>query len=298
MPFSYWASRSTTNTHTYAHTHTLAFTLRLHPCTASGDERWDRNLNFTRREHSYRQRRPIYVSELIISTSPSKILMYELMEEGRKANVLMSSVPDTYGRFYCCRLLYLPVRRPVILAVFLLLLLSLPLSLAQWSLGWDYKRWKENKMPFDPAALCYSSVKEHYGDNPTKREEKKYQSQKCSALMHSLLMHRQIRTGWRNRNAAEWTQRPCKVPLTFLFYLFGFPVASSTELFHFSQHHFSVCSDQITELHTTETHCFIFDIFTEGMAILSLGYAEKGRNVTQGPLKMMKKCTSPYFSVW
>lgn len=47
--------------------------------------------------------------------------------------------------------------------------LSLPLSPAQWSLGWELERWKEKKMPFDPSALCYSSVKEHYHDNPSKK---------------------------------------------------------------------------------------------------------------------------------
>lgn len=26
-------------------------------------------------------------------------------------------------------------------------------------------------MPFDPAALCYGSVREHYSENPTKKEE-------------------------------------------------------------------------------------------------------------------------------
>lgn len=26
-------------------------------------------------------------------------------------------------------------------------------------------------MPFDPAALCYGSVREHYSDSPTKKEK-------------------------------------------------------------------------------------------------------------------------------
>ena len=52
-------------------------------------------------------------------------------------------------------------------------------------------------MPFDPAALCYSAVRERYHDNPTEESAKGYQSQICRPLMHRLLMHRhRVWTGW------------------------------------------------------------------------------------------------------
>ena len=74
------ASRSATNTHT--RTHTFAH-YHLHPVsiTVQCCEMKDEPVNFTREEHSYRQRRPIDASELIIRCSPSKILLCELMEE-------------------------------------------------------------------------------------------------------------------------------------------------------------------------------------------------------------------------
>lgn len=92
------------------------------------------------------------------------------------------------GQIQDCRQFhYLPVSHPIIWSVFsAYFCLSLPVSLVQWSLGWEYERWKENKMPFDPAALCYSSVKEHYPDNPTKKSAKGYQSQISRHLMRRL----------------------------------------------------------------------------------------------------------------
>lgn len=175
------------------------------------------------------------------------------------------------GQIQDCRLFhYLPVSHPVIRSVFLLLSPSVCLSLNE-VLAESMKRWKENKMPFDPAALCYSSVREHYHDNPTKKSAKGYQSQICRPLMHRLLMHRhRVWTGWLNKNAAASTRRPCQVPFSFhslswSFSFFTFPTAGSTKPSLLSQQYFQFWSNNCelhAMLHCWELYCFMFDIFT------------------------------------
>lgn len=60
-------------------------------------------------------------------------------------------------------------------------------------------------MPFDPAALCYGSVREHYSDSPTKKEKITQGVSKTSLpTFNAKTINAQAQSVGRvNRNAAQ-----------------------------------------------------------------------------------------------
>lgn len=245
----------------------------------------DETVNFTREEHSYHQRRPIDASELIICNSLSKILLWangRTPAWGEKLMCWWAMPQICTGQIQDCRLFhYLPVSHPVIWSVFLSISVSLcpsppslPLLLARWSLGREYERWKENKMPFDPAALCYSSVKEHYPDNLTKRKKKKI-SHRVSKPNIQTFIAETINAQAQSMDKLtkqefgriETTSLPSTFSFCFLSF-FTFPTTSSTKSSEFSRQHFQLrllwsnnC-ELHAMLHCWQLYCFMFDILT------------------------------------
>lgn len=163
------------------------------------------------------------------------------------------------GQIQGCRLFhYLPVSQPVI-----------------WSevLGWECARWKENKMPFDPAAPCYSSVKRHYPDNPDQNNishgVSKPNIQTFNA-QSTILMHRQKSLD----KLTEQTRHPCQVHFSFCFLpcSFFFRHVSYSQQYKDFQIQptafvlrrvlWSSNYDLHAMLHCWQLYCFMFDILT------------------------------------
>lgn len=115
-----------------------------------------------------------------------------------------------------------PRRHLVCFSVYFCLLfaVSLAFSLAHWSRGRVCARWKVNKMPLDPAALGYSSVKQHYPDNPTK---KKHQPWGFKAKYPDIYCTEYGKADWTGKAAGQ-TQHPCQGHVLFciLSWLFFF----------------------------------------------------------------------------
>ncbi|TNN33379.1 hypothetical protein EYF80_056457 [Liparis tanakae] len=60
-------------------------------------------------------------------------------------------------------------------------------------------------MPFDPAALCYGSVREHYRDDPTEQQPRDIKATEEGF---------NARTASRRGGRSGWTQHPCRVALS------------------------------------------------------------------------------------
>ena len=74
-------------------------------------------------------------------------------------------------------------------------------------------------MPFDPAASCHSSVKEHYADNPTKNINHGVPFPNFPAFNAVQLMYTyKVWISAMKRKAAEWTWHPFQVSFSFHFF--------------------------------------------------------------------------------
>lgn len=210
--FANWARRTSTNAYRHTHTqHTSTYTLYPSQYSVS---RWK-----MRQKCELHERRTLIPSEAANWCEWINHLQLTIQNTyvwangrtppawGEKLMCWWAMSQIFTGQIHDCKLPhYLPVKWSVFLSVsvsFFCLPLShfLNRSLKSLLRVW---RWKENKRPFDPAALCCGYVKEHYSDNPTKKSATRYQSQISRPLMHRLLMHRhKVWTCWLNRTKAE-----------------------------------------------------------------------------------------------